>query len=67
MGTVPALVKILIAALAMAGALVALKPCLKSVNVILSLGLEIVVGMLVYGVVALALGLRLRRPRRRAR
>ena len=67
MGTVPALVKILIAALAMAGALVALKPFLESVNVILSLGLEIVAGMLVYGVVALALGLRLRRPRRRAR
>ena len=64
-GTVPTILKILVASLVMAGALWFLKPCFQTANVILALGLEIAAGMLIYGAVALALGLRLRRPRRR--
>lgn len=64
-GTVPTILKILVASLVMAGALWLGKPYLQTLNVILALGLEIAAGMLIYGVVALALGLRIRRPRRR--
>ena len=64
-GTVPAILKILVSSLAMAGALWLVKPYLQALNVILALGLEIAAGMLIYGVVALALGLRIRRLRRR--
>jgi len=62
--TLPSLVRILGASAVMAGILAVVRARLANLHPILGLGLEIALGMAVYGAVAYGLGLRFHRPRR---